>query len=307
MFPRPRFLTSELAQKFVRCFTSVVTGLLLSVFSTSPATAQEHRAHSANSIPEPPSLLNTQASLLTWTKFPALLPAGRGERGAAVFRSPNSNTSDLSIIGPDITKPWVVLPKNDGKWTVKQPDTEVGGYHLLFVKDESASEIRTASTLWMFQSKPQSPENMLAKGRPGLEIQPLKLPQFGGFREGQSGEFLIRFDGLPVAGASLSIDTENGSHETTLADGNGVARILFPRDFDATAIEKEGGAARARRSFVLGAELERNGIRHTTGLTLPYLPDLMRERNLMAGAGLFAFGMLLATPMLRRKKARSDV
>jgi hypothetical protein len=304
---RPRSSESELLQKYFNQLTSVIAGVLISAYSVVPATAQEHRTHSANSMPKSPASQHTQASPLTWTKFPALLPAGRGERGAAVLRSPNSNASDLTVVGPDIAKPWAVQPKNDGKWTVKQPDAAAGGYHLLFVKDESATETRTASTLWMFQSKPQSPEKMLANSRPGLEIQPLRLPQFGGFREGQTGEFLIRFDGLPVAGASLTIDTENGSHETTLADGNGVARILFPRDFDPAVIEKEGGAARARRSFVLGAELERNGIRHTTGLTLPYLPDLMRERNLMAGAGLFAFGMLLATPMLRRKKARSDV
>lgn len=301
---RPRFFVSESPRQYL---FGVLAGVLISAHSADPAFAQDHRSHSASSTPEPQASSQERASPLTWTKFPALLPAGRGERGAALLRLPNGNASELAVVGPDTTKPAVVLPKSEGKWTVRQPNAEAGGYHFLIAQETSATEVRTASTLWMFQSKPQSPEEMLAKSRPGLEIQPLKLPQFGGFREGQTGDFLIRFDGMPVAGASLTIDTENGSHQTTRADDNGVARISFPQDFDATAIEKEGGAARARRSFVLGAELERNGVQHTTGLTLPYLPDLMRERNLMAGAGLFAFGMLLATPMLRRKKGLANV
>jgi hypothetical protein len=57
---------------------------------------------------------------------------------------------------------------------------------------------------------------------------------------------------------------------------------------------------------VLGAELERDGVRHVTGFSSQYLPDLMRERSLLAGTGLFAFGMILATPMLRRKKESSN-
>jgi hypothetical protein len=57
---------------------------------------------------------------------------------------------------------------------------------------------------------------------------------------------------------------------------------------------------------VLGAELERDGVRHVTGFSNQYLPDLMRERSLLAGTGLLAFGMILATPMLRRKKESSN-
>lgn len=301
-----RPFASELPRKFSKHLTFVFVSVLTSAYLATPASSQEHQSHSATSK-EPRASVHERATALAWTKFPTLLAGGRGERGSAVLRSLNSDALELSVIGPDVDKMPTVLPKNNGTWIVKQPDTETGGYHLLSAKEDSATEVRTASTLWMFQSKPKSPEKMLANSRPGLEIQPLKLPQFGGFREGQTGEFLIRFDGVPVSGASLTIDTENGTHETVFADSNGVARVSLPRDFDPGIIEKEGGAARARRSFVLGVELVRNGIQHTTGLSLPYLPDLMRERNLMAGAGLFAFGMLLATPMLRRKKELANV
>ncbi|MDP3539523.1 MAG: hypothetical protein Q8S26_12565 [Azonexus sp.] len=294
-------------KKYSKRIKGLIAATLITSLFIGPVYSQEHREHGSVSgvASQPPR--QGQVDVVGWTKFPAIIPAGRGERGTAVLTSINSKSPELSAISPDTTKSAATFLKVGGKWTIKQPDAEVGGYHLLLAKEESATEIRTASTLWMFQSKPQSPEKMLASGRPGLEIQPLKLPQFGGFREGQTGEFVILFNGIPVPDSNLTIDTENGTHETVLANKNGVARVLFPRDFDPEIIEKEGGAARTRRSFVLGVELKRNGIQHTTGLSLPYLPDLMRERNLMAGAGLFAFGMLLATPMLRRKKESSNV
>lgn len=306
MFRLPQ-RTGELPKWYRKKANSIFLAAFIAAIPPSLALAQEHQAHSPSAAAVSQLSPDASARDVKWTTYPALVPGGRGERGAAVLAPINSRATVLSVIFPDTSRGRADFPLAGKSWSIRQPDAEVGGYHLLQAREASDTEIRTASTLWMFQSKPQSPDRMLADARSGLEVLPLKLPQFGGFREGQTAEFAIRLDGLPVAGGALTMDTENGSHETVLADANGIARMTFPRDFDPVAIEKEGGAARARRSFVLGAEMERNGIRYTTGLSLPYLPDLMRERSLMAGAGLFIFGMLLATPLLRRKKEAGNV
>jgi hypothetical protein len=285
------------------------SALALTIASALPgglAFSQEHRGHGSPAATTAQPSRQEPTKTRAWTKLPALVPAGRGERGSATLAPLNSNAPEVSVFSPDISKPATVFAISGGKWIIKQPDPNAGGYSLLLAKEESATEIRTASTLWMFPSKPQSPDSMLQMKRSGLLIYPVKLPQFGGFREGKTGEFVIRHDGVPVPGISLSFDTENGSHQTAVADGSGVARISFPHDFDPAVVEKEGGAARTRRSFVLGAELERDGVRHVTGFSNQYLPDLMRERSLLAGTGLLAFGMILATPMLRRKKESSN-
>jgi hypothetical protein len=184
-------------------------------------------------------------------------------------------------------------------------ERDVGGIHLLLAQEISETEVRLAATTWTFHAKAPSPAKMLAAARPGLVIQPLWIPEHGGFREGDTWQFLVRHDGAQVPGARLAFDTENGSHTALVADDQGVVNVSFPHDFDPATIDKTDGATRIRRSFSLGTEREQDGVRHVTGFNHFYYPDQMRDRNLLAGMSLFAFGMILATPMLRRKKEKA--
>jgi hypothetical protein len=218
----------------------------------------------------------------------------------------NSGATELQVVSPNTGLAPATLAKTAGRWEVKPLEPGVGGFHLLLARETHATEIRTASTAWMFHAKALSPTSMLSAQRRGLVIQPLLLPEHGGFREGSTWEFLIRFDGSPVPGAILAFDTENGSHSTLAADDKGLARVSFPRDFDPASLAGDSNAARIRRGFALGVELERDGVRHLTGFNHSYYPDPMRQRSLLGGVGLLAFGMVLATPMLRRKKEKTN-
>ena len=57
--------------------------------------------------------------------------------------------------------------------------------------------------------------------------------------------------------------------------------------------------------FVLAAEHDDGGKRYLTAFNYAYAADAARGKNLMAGAGFGVFGMLLATPLLRRKKVEN--
>lgn len=268
--------------------------------------AQEHAHESAPATaPQRTGAARPGPSINQWTKTPVIIPAGKPENGNPVLGSMNSNAFELQVISPAKDSPLVKIDKTAGRWRVGPVERDVGGIHLLLARETSESETRLAMTTWMFHARAPSPSALLSAARPGLVIQPLQVPEHGGFREGSTWQFMVRFDGIPMPGMRLAFDTENGSHTTFVADDAGVANVKFPHDFDPASIDKKTGAARTRRSFSLGAELERNGTRHVSGFNHFYYPDQMRERNLLAGMGLFAFGMVLATPMLRRKKEKS--
>lgn len=276
------------------------------VMSNCIAFAQDH-AHESVPATDSARVKDTRPapSVTSWTKTPIIIPAGKPENGNPVLGSMNTDTADLLVFSPDVNNPPLKINKTAGRWLVKPVERDVGGIHLLHARKISETEIRLATTTWMFHAKAPSPATMLSTSRPGLVIQPLRIPEHGGFREGSTWKFLVRFNGNPMPSARLAFDTENGSRSTLVADETGVVNVTFPHDFDAASIDKKAGTARSRRSFSLGTETERDGIHHISGFNHFYYPDQMRERNLLAGMGLFAFGMVLATPMLRRKKEKS--
>lgn len=276
------------------CILSGVSLAQEHVHESDPATASRRAAP-----------IRPAPSANQWTKTPVIVPAGKPENGNPVLGSMNSNAFELQVISPAKDNPLVKIDKTGGRWRVAPVERDVGGIHLLLAREASESETRLAMTTWMFHARAPSPSTLLAAARPGLVIQPLRVPEHGGFREGSTWQFQVRFDGIPVPGTRLAFDTENGSHATLIADDAGVANVKFPHDFDPASLDNTTAATRTRRSFSLGAELERSGTRHVSGFNHFYYPDPMRERNLLAGMGLFAFGMVLATPMLRRKKEKS--
>ena len=178
----------------------------------------------------------------------------------------------------------------------------LGGFHWLSSRAFGETEIRSAASVLMFPGKGPSPEKLLSDYQMGLDIRPVRLPERGGYREGSRWDFLVRFDGLPLAATTLLLETENGSSEKFETNQQGIAHVTFPRDFDSASIDKEAGAARTRKGFAVSAVREVNGVRHSSAFNYFYTPDLMRERSLAWGMGFTLLGMCLAFPLLRRKE-----
>jgi hypothetical protein len=276
----------------------------------SHATAHEHDA--AKPVAEKAPATQAPArrapgSESAWTRQPIIVPAGRPERGAPTpLAGKGLEASELTVFSPDLKQAPIALPLDGGRWLVNAPQAGVGGYHWLVARSVAESEIRTATTALAFPSKGPSPADRMAEIRPGLEVQPLLLPEHGGYREGDTWEFLVRFDGQSVPHAKLNLETENGTRTRAIADEKGVARVQFPRDFDPATFDKEGGAARTRKAYVVSAEIDKDGIRHVSAFNQSYYPDVARDRNLAAGLGFLILGMAMASPLLRNKKEKRD-
>lgn len=275
----------------------VMMGLSASVCS------HEHGASAGEPQPAPTGATSGRAATpLAWTEQPVLLVAGRPEGLVTPLAAKGLESDQLTIFSPDPKHLPVALAKEGGRWMAKPLTPGIGGYHWVSARSEQPQEIRSAASAVMFPGKGPSPASLLADYRKGLDIRPVRIPERGGFREGSDWEFLIRFDGLPLTEAVLSFETENGTKKQLKANANGIAYVTFPRDFDQSLIDKDAGAARSRKNFVIAASIDREGVRHVSAFNHFYYPDLMRERSLAWGVGFTLLGMACATPLLRRKE-----
>lgn len=243
-----------------------------------------------------------QAAAQSWSQQALILVAGRPEASVTPLAGKGLDSAQLTIYAPDALRTQRTLSKENGRWRAAPLAEGLGGFHWLSSRAFGETEIRSAASVLMFPGKGPSPEKLLSDYQMGLDIRPVRLPERGGYREGSRWDFLVRFDGLPLAATTLLLETENGSSEKFETNQQGIAHVTFPRDFDSASIDKEAGAARTRKGFAVSAVWEGNGVRHSSAFNYFYTPDLMRERSLAWGMGFTLLGMCLAFPLLRRKE-----
>lgn len=265
--------------------------LLALLLSAGSAAAQAHGEHGDHREPA------------AWTRHPQLLVtmtrgAAPGLRVTAV-----GGAFERVVLQTPEAPAAVVLDAAAGGWTVSKAQMGSGGHLWLMATRENASEVVRAATHYFFPARHQVPTEMLRAPRGGLEIVPLRLQEHGGTREGSRWRFLLRHDNQALPGQRLTLETEGGSRRQFEADADGIVEVVFPHDFRPERLTAKEGI-NARQAFVLAVEHEAGGKRHLTTYNHVYNPDRMRERSLALGAGVFALGMLLAVPLLRRKEKK---
>ena len=266
----------------------------------------QHEHHAAPAASAAPAKAERPARN-EWTRQPLLLPGKnpRGERASAQLRLQGMATSALTVFAPagpaDQLK--VDYPVGAEGARIEPGESKTGNYHWVIAREESADVVKVASTAWYFGNPGDSPKALLKIVKHELEIVPDPLPrEHGRYRESEKWRFQARFNGQPLAGQPLLLETEFGSRASFVTDASGVATVLFPRDFKPT---QEGGehAGHGRRygKFVLSAEKEADGRRYLTAFNLSYGEDGDRNRSLGWGAAFGLVGMLAAAPLLRRR------
>lgn len=246
-----------------------------------------------------------------WTQQPLLLPAaGRGERDAAQLKAVGIAAATLSVHAPD--GPPEALrrdyPVSDGTAKIATGSARVGNYHWVVMREETPELVKVASTAWYFGNPGASPKVLLATPKHELEIVPDPLPrEHGSYRESEKWRFLVRFQGVPLAGQTLKLETEFGTRTSFVTDQSGIATVLFPRDFRPSPADSAEGAGHGRPSakFVLSTEKHTDERHYLTAFNLKYGPDAERGRSLAWGAGFCVAGMLAATPLLRRRPPKA--
>jgi hypothetical protein len=282
--------------------------LLLAVLLAGPAAAQHDHAHHGAAAAAPAS---SRPATREWTRQPVLAAAMQrgGDRNAASLRPQNIEAAELVVFaagGPDERRR-VTYPIAEGGAKIESATPMVGNYHWVTARQESEAEVRVASTVWYFSNPGPAPTDLLKQARHELEIVPLVLPrEHNSYRETEQWRFQVRWNGAPLADQTLTLETEFGSRSRYVTDAEGVATVLFPRDFQPAREGAEGGHGPRRAKFVLGAEREVEGRRYLTAFNYSYSPDPARERSLVWGAAFGLIGMVAALPLLRRRTATTD-
>ena len=282
---------------------------LLMLAALLPAAAFAHGGHDHAATPATAAPAAVAAPRATdWTQAPLLLISRgqSGERTQAIVRPQGLAPAQVELYGPGAISEAKRLPLSAGSAALAPTTPGQGNYHLLTASEERDGVIRHASTAWYVSNPGPAPTTLLAQPRPGLEVLPAPLPrEHAAFREGMAWRFQARHNGQPLAGLTLRLETEGGSLIRAVTDADGLATLQFPRDFTPERLNGGNGHnARPSLRFVVSGEWsDGGGQRYLSAFNGSYNPDPLRQRDTALGAGFLVLGMMLATPLLRRRHA----
>lgn len=248
-----------------------------------------------------------------WTKYPLITPVmrrGERDRMSAGLAAKNIEVAAFEVFAPDsraegARRQVPLAPEG----TAIKALPKLGNYYWVTARQETEGQVMVASTPYYFGEPGPAPTRLLLEQKHELEIIPQPLPrEHGAWRESEKWQFLLRFNSQPVANKTVRMETEFGTKTAFVSDEQGLVTVLFPRDFKPDEKKPEQGSHNhgpRRAKFVLAVEHDDDGKHYLSAFNYTYSADVERGRNLLAGVGFGVFGMLLATPLLRRKKAES--
>jgi hypothetical protein len=248
-----------------------------------------------------------------WTDLPVIEAMPGRDRKLAAFRLANLQAASVRAFAPGAQAPlpdglrfrserleWDILPAN-GRFTLQSAG--VGNYHWLLARQESPQRVTVASTAHYFSNPGPAPTDMLVRPKSELEIVPAPLPrEHSRYRENQEHVFAVRFQGAPLAGATLRFVSGAGSRANFVSDAAGRVRVRFPDDVPPA--EPGGHGMGAANRFVLAVAHEADGRHYLTAFNYSYAEDAYARRSLAWGGGFVALGGLIALPLIVRRKDR---
>ncbi len=166
-------------------------------------------------------------------------------------------------------------------------------FHAL-VAERIAGDRHDAAIRYLhFFGKPSghSPSELLASTHTPLDIVPDPLPrEHWSYLSGRAFSFVLHFNGEPLAGQAIDLQTSNGSVQRFVADQDGRLRIELPDDF---AEVSPGRSNNRPAEFVLATAHYSGGMQYTTTLSAPYNPNPSHWQSLPLGVAVMSGGLLL--------------
>jgi len=275
----------------------LISAMFLSTIASAAISADDTAKHQAHHKKE---ISWTQASLLK-------LKRGRS-RSEKKLRLTNLNADSVTVYPArdlDELSNWSEATEK-GQVSVKSQAPKQGGYHWVSASEKTDDVLRSANTIIYFSNPGDAPRHMLNAEKTVLEIFPLKLPrEHRHYRSKEQWPFVVRFKGQPAANAPVVMQTANGSRSTYTTDALGKINLLFPDDFKPVEDSHgEGHSRRRKTDFVLTVRRNEDKQRYVTNFNYHYTPEAFDQKSLSLGIGFAAFGMLLASPLLRKREKK---
>lgn len=248
-----------------------------------------------------------------WTAFPILKikAGGEGRERRVVMVIPQGIVANsINAYSNDIqdAKGSRQLPLDMAGAKLDKPDA--GGYHWLAAREEQDGKVRVASTVHYFSELgAQNPTAMFMQQKHELEIIPQPYArEHSRYRANEDWKFLVRFNGKPLAGQTVLMETANGTRTELVSDAQGVIKVRIPDDFK-TEVRQQAAANHDHRrrsaDLVLATEHAEGGKNYLTAFNAGYGTDAFYQRSLAMGLGFTFLGMAGAIPLLRQRKDKN--
>lgn len=182
---------------------------------------------------------------------------------------------------------------------------ESGGFHWLSAREERGETVRVASAVYYFGgSGAENPTAMFMTQKHELEIIPQPYPrEHSRYRANEDWKFLVRFNGRPLAGQKVAMETQNGTKSEWVSDAQGAITVHLPDDFKAEGQPKQASGYGMRGAdFVLATGHAEGGKTYLTAFNASYGKNAFDQRSIAMGLGFTLLGMLGAAPLLRQRR-----
>lgn len=250
-----------------------------------------------------------------WTAFPMLKIRRGGEGGerrvaTVVPYGMVASSIDAYSNNPEDSKGHRQLPLQMAGARLDKPES--GGFHWLAAREEQDGQVRVASTVHLFSERgAKNPTVLFMQQKYKLEIIPQPYPrEHSRYRANEDWKFLVHFNGKPLPGQKVNLETANGTKTGLVSDAQGVVTWHVPDDFASEAVQKasaEHSHGRRSADFVLATEHAEDGKTYLTAFNSSYGTDAFYQRNLGLGLGFTLLGMIGAVPLLRQRKPAKPV
>ena len=291
----------------------LMTALLVSMPSAHAAEdsgkppAMEHSGHDHAAMHGMPGMA---AKPLAWTSYPMLKTRSSGEsREQMVITAVPQNivASGIDAWSNNLRDENTHRQLDMGMGGAKLDKPASGGFHWLSAREELDGKVLVASSVFSFAGNgAQDPTAMFMQQKHELEIIPQPYPrEHSRYRAEEDWRFLVRFNGNPLPGQKVVLETQNGTKSEALTDAQGVVTVHLPDDFKPEQQQEEAGERRrgmAGADFVLATGHDEGGKSYLTAFNSSYGRNAFDKRSLTLGLGFALLGMLGATPLLRKRK-----
>ncbi|PIQ29929.1 MAG: hypothetical protein COW62_14220 [Zetaproteobacteria bacterium CG17_big_fil_post_rev_8_21_14_2_50_50_13] len=245
------------------------------------------------------------AAAMHWAPAPVEHEKGHGghDRSAGkAFVLVDGEGANLTLINPKLLeKP---LASEGSSVTLKA--TGMGNYHALLARRSQAGLQESAIRYHYMNGKPSgtSPSLLIAHEKSALEIVPDPLArEHWRYYANTDARFIVRFQGKPLAGATVMMATTNGTTVGFMADADGNLSIPLPEDF---AEVKAGRADNRPAEFVLTASHHDGDSRFVTTFSAAYHVNPEQWQSTGLGLATAGGGMLLGGVMIWRMRRRKE-
>lgn len=235
------------------------------------------------------------AATMQWQEF-----AGGGQGGGHAAHGGNHGAAarGLTLLDGDGASVSIVLPDlkrrplqlTDGRLQLRP--TGMDNYHLLLAERQGEGWYESALRYQYLSGRPSghSPHELVSARKVPLEIEPLPLArEHAHYLSGTVPVFLLRFDGMPVVGQPIALETSNGTRLFARTDAEGKVRFPLPDDFGAV---QAGRDVNRPADFTLYAQLAvHDGLEYRTSLSAEYEVNPRHWQSFGGGAwgGLAGF------------------